>query len=97
MHLFFLAVLVVGGMTAAIVLGTWLLMRDGFKMIDNPAFARKRLIFIGILYSLSTIFLIIEVLLHDEPPQILLGLPIAVLLIWNAFNSARRIKLPPKN
>jgi hypothetical protein len=96
MHTFFLAVVVVFGITAAIMLVAWLFLSDGFKLLEDPVRRRRCLMVAGGLYCFCSIFAIAEVLKRDQPPQALLGLPIGLFFIWLSFRAARKIKIPPK-
>jgi len=84
-------------MTAIIALGALFVLRDGFKMLENPVLRRKRLIIFGVFYSFVAIYVIAEVVTGNEPPLALLGLPIGLLCIRTFFRAASKIKVPPKD
>ena len=87
--------LVITGVLAATALLAWT-MRRAWKSVERSekdfAYLRRRLLLWGTIYACSALFGIVEVATRKKPVESLVGLPIALWLVWVYFNSAYKVK-----
>lgn len=74
----------------------WRLGKHADRVGHDPAYLRKSLRRGAYLYIGAAILGIVMVVVGDQPKESLIGLPIALLLIWFFLHSAAKVKLPPK-
>jgi hypothetical protein len=91
-----MATVITGVLVATAVLGwmMWRLARTAERMARDPKYLRRRLIWGAMIYVFGALFGIIEVARGEQPVQTLIGLPIALFLIWVILRSASKVRIP---
>jgi hypothetical protein len=93
-----IALVIVGVAPISALIG-WAMWRSGQhaeRVERDPVYLRKTLRRGAYLYISVAAIGTALVLVGDQPKESLFGLPIALLLIWFFFYSARKVKAPPK-
>src|SRR4030095_2873297 len=74
----------------------WIMWR-AFRQVEreerDASYLRRRLMRWAYFYSASALIVIVLVVTGKEPKESLIGLPIAALLIWTFWRSARNVKV----
>ncbi len=95
MRILALSILVVTVTTALLVWGCFRLIRDVERMQRDPKRLRRLCLVLASLYIAAAVYGTVEVVIGDEPPIGLIGLPIAALFIWNLIRRLSNVKTPP--
>ena len=86
---------VITGVLAATALLAWTMWR-AWKSAERSekdfTYLRRRLLLWGTIYACSALFGIVEVATGKNPVESLVGLPVALWLVWVFFNSAHKVK-----
>ena len=80
--------------TAALGWMMWRVVRSAERMERDPKYLRRRLIWGAMIYVFGVLFGTIEVARGEQPIQALIGLPIALFMIWILLRSAAKVKIP---
>jgi hypothetical protein len=94
---FVIVTIVVGVLAASAIFG-WsaiILWKHVDRSDRDARYRRRWLLIYGSLYTLNTAAVLADVATGRKPLQSLLGLPIALLIVWYFFRQARRVKIPP--
>jgi hypothetical protein len=76
------------------------IMWSAFRQVEreerDPRYLRRRLVRWAYFYSAAALIAIVLVVTGKEPKEALIGLPMAALLIWTFWRSARSAKVSPE-
>jgi hypothetical protein len=91
-----IATVIIGVLVVTALMGwmMWRLYRSAERMERDPKYLRRRLVWGAMIYVIAALFGIIEVARGEQPIQTLVGLPIALFLIWALLRAASRVKIP---
>jgi len=79
---------------ASLLLIAWLFYKGAEKSQQTPRVRRAFFVGMTVIYVASMVIGIFEVIQGKESPQILLGLPGGLLLIWLYLKAAAKFRTP---
>ena len=91
-----LVVLAVGAFSALFGWQMWRFGKHAERVENDPVYLRKSLRRGAYFYIGASVLGIATVVFGKQPKESLIGLPVALLLIWFFLHSAAKVKLPPK-
>jgi hypothetical protein len=62
----------------------------------DPRLLRRRFLLLGLIYVGSSVLGIAEVATGKQPPETLIGLPIAAALAWLLIRQATKVRIDPR-
>jgi amino acid transporter len=81
--------------TGFLVLIAFAFLRGGEWFQRNPVLVRRAMLAMAILYSASSAYGVVEVILGHEPLTGLIGLPFSLIFIWTFLRAARQMRIAP--
>jgi hypothetical protein len=91
-----IATTITGVLAATAALGwmMWRVVRSSERMEREPKYLRRRLIWGAMIYVVGVLFGTIEVARGEQPIEALVGLPIALYMIWMLLRKAAKVEVP---
>jgi hypothetical protein len=83
--------------TGFLVLIAFAFLRGGEWFQRNPILIRRTMFGMALLYSVSSIYGLAEIVLGHEPIIGLTGLPFSLIFIWTFVRTARQMRDPPES